>query len=60
VLISGHHANVAVWRRQEALRRTFERRPDLLEKIELSKQDIAFINGLKLEKQQQGNVNEPH
>lgn len=59
VLISGHHANVAVWRRQEALRRTFERRPDLLEKIELSKQDIAFINGLKLEKQQQGNVNEP-
>lgn len=50
VLISGHHANVAVWRRQEALRRTFERRPDLLDKIELSKEDIDFINRLKLEK----------
>lgn len=49
VLISGHHANVAVWRRQEALRRTFERRPDLLEKIELSKDDIAWLNKLKLE-----------
>lgn len=58
VLISGHHANVAVWRRQEALRRTFQRRPELLEKIELSKQDIAFITELKLEKQQQGNANE--
>lgn len=30
VLLSGHHANVATWRRLQALRRTFERRPDLL------------------------------
>lgn len=29
-LLSGHHANVAKWRREAALRRTFERRPDLL------------------------------
>ena len=30
VLLSGHHAQVAAWRRQQALQRTFERRPDLL------------------------------
>lgn len=50
VLISGHHVNVTVWRRQEALRRTFERRPEMLEQIELSKADLAFINELKHEK----------
>ena len=30
VLLSGNHAHVAAWRRQQALRRTYERRPDLL------------------------------
>ncbi len=30
VLVSGHHANVIAWRRQQAVRRTYERRPDLL------------------------------
>lgn len=52
ILLSGHHANVAVWRRQEALRRTLERRPEMLENIELSKEDMAWINKLKVEKQQ--------
>ncbi|MNJ69633.1 tRNA (guanine-N(1)-)-methyltransferase [compost metagenome] len=59
-MLSGHHANVAVWRRQEALRRTLERRPDMLEHIELSKEDIAWINKLKSEQQQQaqsGDIN---
>ena len=32
VLLSGHHANIAKWRRQEQIKRTKERRPDLLEK----------------------------
>lgn len=50
ILLSGHHANVAVWRRQEALRRTLERRPEMLEQIELSKEDIAWIEKLKGEK----------
>ena len=31
VLLSGHHANIEKWRREEALRITKERRPDLLE-----------------------------
>ena len=46
ILRSGHHANVATWRRQEALRRTLERRPDLLEGAELSDEDRAFLEQL--------------
>jgi tRNA (guanine37-N1)-methyltransferase len=36
VLLSGHHENVARWRRKEALRRTRLRRPDLFAKLDLS------------------------
>jgi tRNA (guanine37-N1)-methyltransferase len=43
ILLSGDHTAIARWRRQEALRRTFERRPDLLEQAELSEEDRAFI-----------------
>jgi tRNA (guanine37-N1)-methyltransferase len=39
VLLSGHHAEIAKWRRQEALRRTFYRRPDLLAKAALTEAD---------------------
>ncbi|MCD1257852.1 tRNA (guanosine(37)-N1)-methyltransferase TrmD [Paenibacillus athensensis] len=39
VLLSGHHVNVDKWRRQMALRRTLERRPDLLSGRELSKEE---------------------
>ncbi len=37
ILLSGHHAQIARWRRKESLRRTRERRPDLFEKVELSR-----------------------
>ncbi len=47
VLTSGHHGKVAEWRRREALRRTFERRPDLLEGAELSEQDRAWLEMLR-------------
>jgi tRNA (guanine37-N1)-methyltransferase len=43
VLLSGDHAAVARWRREQALRRTFERRPDLLEKADLSPRDQEFL-----------------
>lgn len=43
VLLSGHHANVAEWRRRESLRRTWQRRPDLLERIELTPQEQAWL-----------------
>lgn len=43
VLISGHHANIARWRRDEAIRRTARRRPDLLTGVKLTEreQEIA-------------------
>ncbi|MGL4611449.1 MAG: tRNA (guanosine(37)-N1)-methyltransferase TrmD [Trueperaceae bacterium] len=47
VLLSGHHANIETWRRREALRRTLERRPELIEKLELSKQDKTWLEDLK-------------
>jgi len=49
VLLSGDHGKVAQWRRQQALLRTYSRRPDLLEKSELSKKDLDFLAGLKKE-----------
>ncbi|MDH4208428.1 MAG: tRNA (guanosine(37)-N1)-methyltransferase TrmD [Anaerolineae bacterium] len=46
ILVSGNHAAVDLWRRQQALRRTYERRPDLLDKAELTEQDRAFLEAL--------------
>jgi len=43
VLLSGHHENVAKWRRREALRRTWQRRPDLLDEWILSNEDKIWI-----------------
>lgn len=43
VLLSGHDANVAKWRRQESLRRTWQRRPDLLLTANLSETDKLFL-----------------
>ncbi|MCR5432748.1 MAG: tRNA (guanosine(37)-N1)-methyltransferase TrmD [Lachnospiraceae bacterium] len=51
VLLSGHHANIAAWRRQQSLERTAKLRPDLLEKADLSAKDIEFLRkiGFKAE-----------
>jgi tRNA (guanine37-N1)-methyltransferase len=46
ILLSGHHANIAAWRRQMKLKRTHESRPDLLEKAELSKEDKKYLESL--------------
>jgi tRNA (guanine37-N1)-methyltransferase len=43
VLISGHHINVANWRRKQSLRRTWQRRPELLSKVELTKEERLWI-----------------
>ena len=43
VLVSGNHAEINRWRRQQALERTFRRRPDLLEKMTLTKEDLKFL-----------------
>ncbi|MCM3386729.1 tRNA (guanosine(37)-N1)-methyltransferase TrmD [Ureibacillus chungkukjangi] len=47
VLLSGNHANIDKWREQESLKRTFERRPDLLDEMELTPQQKAFVESLK-------------
>ncbi|HAL15610.1 MAG TPA: tRNA (guanosine(37)-N1)-methyltransferase TrmD [Anaerolineaceae bacterium] len=43
VLLSGNHAKIERWRRDQALLRTLRRRPDLLEKFELNKKDREFL-----------------
>ncbi|MGK2907231.1 MAG: tRNA (guanosine(37)-N1)-methyltransferase TrmD [Desulfuromonadales bacterium] len=47
VLTSGNHQMIAAWRRREQLRRTLERRPELLEKAPLTKQDRLFLEELR-------------
>lgn len=47
VLVTGHHANIEQWRREQSLARTAARRPDLLEKAQLSEKDIKFLSDLK-------------
>jgi tRNA (guanine37-N1)-methyltransferase len=49
VLLSGHHGEVDRWRRREALRRTLERRPDLLERMSLSEEDRRLVDELRSE-----------
>ena len=43
VLLSGNHAGIARWRREQALLRTLRRRPDMLETTQLSEKDRAFL-----------------
>jgi len=47
VLVSGNHAKINKWRREQSLLRTFKKRPDMLEKAELSKEDLKFIERLR-------------
>ncbi|MBK8421023.1 tRNA (guanosine(37)-N1)-methyltransferase TrmD [Candidatus Villigracilis saccharophilus] len=47
ILLTGDHAKIDRWRREQSLLRTFNKRPDMLEKVELNKQDRKFIESLK-------------
>lgn len=47
ILLSGDHKKIDKWRREQALTRTFNKRPDMLEKAELSKEDKKFVESLK-------------
>jgi tRNA (guanine37-N1)-methyltransferase len=47
VLMSGNHKNIEEWRKKESLRRTFERRPDLLEDIPLSDEEEKWLKEIK-------------
>lgn len=46
VLTSGDHARIAAWRRQESIRRTAERRPDLLESVDLTDAERTFAQSI--------------
>ena len=47
VLMSGNHRDIQIWRRKESLRRTYLRRPDLLEKVQLSEEDRKILKEIK-------------
>ncbi len=49
ILLSGHHANIEKWRREQALQRTLERRPDLLQTADLSAADLEYLKTLGYE-----------
>ncbi|GKX31722.1 tRNA (guanine-N(1)-)-methyltransferase [Vallitalea longa] len=44
ILLSGHHKNIDDWRREQSLIRTYEKRPDLLEKADLTDKDKKFLD----------------
>lgn len=47
VLLTGDHKKIDKWRREQALLRTYQKRPDMLEKAELTKEDQKFLEKLK-------------
>ena len=47
ILLSGDHAKIEKWRREQALTRTYNKRPDMLDKAELSDADKKFLDNLK-------------
>lgn len=49
VLLAGNHQEISRWRRRESLRRTLIKRPDLLEKLELSEADRKILQSLREE-----------
>ena len=46
VLMSGHHANIEKWRREQSVIRTAKNRPDLLEKAELTQKELELVKSL--------------
>jgi tRNA (guanine37-N1)-methyltransferase len=51
VLLSGNHAAIARWRRKQALGRTFDRRPDLVDEAKLSREDRQMLEEYRREQQ---------
>lgn len=47
ILLTGDHAKIDKWRREQALQRTLKKRPDMLEKAELTKKDLKYLETLK-------------
>lgn len=47
VLTSGHHANIEKWKREQSIKKTYERRPEMLAGVELNKKEKQFLEELK-------------
>jgi tRNA (guanine37-N1)-methyltransferase len=47
VLINGNHEEIRRWRRRSALEKTLKHRPELLDQVELSKEDLKFVEELR-------------
>lgn len=47
ILLSGHHENIEKWRKEQSLKRTYYKRPDLLEKIELSEEERHLLKDFR-------------
>lgn len=54
VLLSGHHSNIAKWRREQSLLRTLRRRPELLEQVDLTDKERAWLAHMKEQEQLRG------
>lgn len=50
ILLSGHHENINKWRRCEALKNTYLKRPELLKNVELSEEDKVYLDDIKKSK----------
>ena len=60
VLLSGHHKNIEKWRREQSIKRTLERRPDLLEGANLSKKEQKYLEELIRERETGENEPDSH
>ena len=49
ILLSGHHEKIRKWRREKSLENTYQKRPNLLEKQKLTKEDNVFLEKIKKE-----------
>jgi tRNA (guanine37-N1)-methyltransferase len=49
VLLNGNHDEIRRWRRRRALEKTLKNRPDLLDKVRLSKEDEALLKEIRSE-----------
>lgn len=49
ILLSGHHGNIELWQRKEAIRRTYLRRPDLLAEASLTEQELQWLSEIREE-----------
>lgn len=63
ILLSGHHARIQAWRREQSLLRTLQQRPELLKSVSLSKNDLKLIENFQQEENnknslQQNNLEE--